>query len=215
MATFKIRDLMVAIRLGLQTPQRPAALDDCCDGVSIEQNARPLAVDSIGGGGGGGCDGDSSPCDTCSLGNTVDCGACTGCSGSCLCSCTNGCTATVRNCGCTAGCTVTGCGCTHRTCGGSACTRSIHPPVVAQMAAGDLARLKSQLQLAMQQVNQRESALAAAAEAQAVVPQTLAQVDALQQKLSEAMDELRARRAEIQKSATPAPAAPATPDDKK
>jgi hypothetical protein len=83
------------------------------------------------------------------------------------------------------------------------------------MAAGDLARLKNQLQLAMQQVNQRENVLAAAAEAQAIVPQTLAQVDALQQKLGEAMEELRARRAEIQKNAAPAPAEPTVSEDKK
>jgi hypothetical protein len=81
------------------------------------------------------------------------------------------------------------------------------------MAAGDLARLKSQLQVAMQQVNQRESVLAAAAEAQAIVPQTLAQIDALQQKLTEAMEELKARRADIQKSAEPA--APKPPDGTK
>ncbi len=72
------------------------------------------------------------------------------------------------------------------------------------MAASDLAKLKTQLSLAMKQVSQRESVLAAAAEAKAVVPQTLAQVDALEQKLSEAMEELRARRVEIQKAAGPA-----------
>ncbi|MGI8990600.1 MAG: hypothetical protein ACR2I2_13605 [Bryobacteraceae bacterium] len=78
------------------------------------------------------------------------------------------------------------------------------------MAAGDLAKLKSQLTLAMQQVGKRENLLAAAAERNAIVPQTLAQVDALEQKLSEAMEELRARRAEIQKTAEPKGA-----DDKK
>jgi hypothetical protein len=216
-ATFKIRDLMVAIRPGLQTPQRPAALDGCCDNASIEQNVvRPL--DSFIGT--GGCDDDSNLCDNCSLGGTLDCGGCTQCSAkSCLCSCTNGCTATctVHTCGCTAGCTATGaCGCTnHTNCGGSACVRSIHQPLISQMAASDLAKLKSQLQLAMQQVSQRENVLGAAAEAQATVPQTLAQVDALQQKLSEAMDELRARRDWIQKSGAPAPAAPTASEDKK
>jgi hypothetical protein len=69
------------------------------------------------------------------------------------------------------------------------------------MAGSQLASLKAQLRAAMQQVSRRESVLAAAAEARAVVPQTLAQVDALEQKLTEAMDELRTRRAEIQKAA--------------
>jgi hypothetical protein len=80
------------------------------------------------------------------------------------------------------------------------------------MSATDLAKLKMQLKLAMQQVSRREKALAAAAEAQAIVPQTVEQIDALQQKLTEAMDELRARRAEIQKSAAPETAKP--PKDK-
>jgi hypothetical protein len=212
MATFKIRDLMVALRPGLQTPQRPAPLD-CCDNASIQVNVlQPL--DSVIGG--GGCDDDSNLCDNCSLGNTIDCGGCTNCSArTCDCSiCTNNCTATCGACTqCThvsCGCSVTGCGCTnHTNCGASACVRSVHPPIVSQMAAGDLARLKSQLQVAMQQVNQRESVLAAAAEAQAIVPQTLAQIDALQQKLTEAMEELKARRADIQKSAEPAAPKPA------
>ena len=81
------------------------------------------------------------------------------------------------------------------------------------MGSADLAKLKAQLQSAMRRVSQREGVLAAAAEAQAVVPQTVAQIDALQQKLTEAMDELRARRAEIQKTA--APATPKGADDKK
>jgi prefoldin subunit 5 len=63
----------------------------------------------------------------------------------------------------------------------------------------------------MQQVSQRENVLAAASEAQAIVPQTLAQVDALQQKLTEAMDELRTRRAEIEKNAAPAAQKPPEP----
>lgn len=80
---------------------------------------------------------------------------------------------------------------------------SIRPPVIEQMAAGDLANLKAQLRLTIQRVSQRENVLAAATEARAIVPQTLEQVDALEQKLSEAMEELRARRAEIQKAAAP------------
>jgi chromosome segregation ATPase len=80
------------------------------------------------------------------------------------------------------------------------------------MGATDLAKLKMQLKLAMQQVSRRDKALAAAAEAKAIVPQTVEQIDALQQKLTEAMDELRARRAEIQKSAAPETAKP--PKDK-
>lgn len=210
MATFKIRDLMVAIRPGLQTPQRPVALEDCDPGVgSIVCFAEPRT-------GGGGCDDDSGvDCgDSC-----FDCTDTCGCTGTCGCTDTCGCTNT---CGCTATCGAVTCGCTATcrctaTCGctdacTNRCTRlltncgaeSIRPPVIARMAASDLAKLKTQLSLAMKQVSQRESVLAAAAEAKAVVPQTLAQVDALEQKLSEAMEELRARRVEIQKAAGPA-----------
>jgi len=53
----------------------------------------------------------------------------------------------------------------------------------------------------MKQVSEREKALAAAAEKRAVVPETVEQVDALEKKLSEALEELRARRAELQKAA--------------
>jgi hypothetical protein len=67
------------------------------------------------------------------------------------------------------------------------------------MAAGDLAVLRNQLRVAMQQVDRREEALRAAAQAAALQPQTIAEVDALEKKLSEALDELRARRAELQR----------------
>lgn len=69
------------------------------------------------------------------------------------------------------------------------------------MAPGELRRLKAQLRTTRQQVSQREKVLAAAAEQRAIVPQTVEQVDALEKKLSEALEELRARRAELQKAA--------------
>ncbi len=72
--------------------------------------------------------------------------------------------------------------------------------VITQMGADDLAVLKTQLRLAMQQVDQREETLRTAAEGAALQPQTIAEVDALETKLSEALDELRARRAKLQKS---------------
>jgi hypothetical protein len=202
-ATFKIRDLMVAIRPGLPTPQRPVELEDCDPDLgSIVCFAAPQT-------GGGGCDGDSGDCgDTCGLNSCFgSCGACT-----VTCGFTCGCTKTCGpTCGCTDGCTNT-CG---GTCGNTNCTQvtcgrcsaqathcapqSIAPPI-ARMGGDELARLKSQLRVVLQQVGQRASVLAAAEERAALVPQTLAQVDALEQKLTEAMDELRARRAQIQKA---------------
>ncbi len=68
------------------------------------------------------------------------------------------------------------------------------------MAAADLVVLKNQLRLAMQQVIRREAVLQRGAEAAALQPQTVVEVDALEKKLSEALEELRRRRAELQKS---------------
>lgn len=68
------------------------------------------------------------------------------------------------------------------------------------MGSDELYKLKSQLRVVLKQVSQRATVLAAAEERAALEPQTLAQVDALEQKLSEALDDLRARRAEIQKA---------------
>lgn len=70
------------------------------------------------------------------------------------------------------------------------------------MSGDELAKLKSQLRTVLKQVSRRASVLAAAEERAARVPQTLAEMDALEQKLSEAMDELRARRAQIQNAAS-------------
>jgi hypothetical protein len=68
------------------------------------------------------------------------------------------------------------------------------------MAAGDLAVLKNQLVLAMRQVSQRENVLQRAAEAAARQPQTVAEVDALEKKLSDALEELRQRRTQLQQT---------------
>lgn len=79
------------------------------------------------------------------------------------------------------------------------------PKAIASMPAADLALLKSQLQSAMGQVSRREKVLQGAAERATRVPQTVAQVDALEKLLSDALDELRTRRAELQKTAKTQP----------
>ena len=55
----------------------------------------------------------------------------------------------------------------------------------------------------MQQVERHEEALRAAAERAALQPETIAEVDALEKKLSEALEELRSRRAELEKPTEP------------
>ena len=110
------------------------------------------------------------------------------------------CTATCGH--CSGGCTATCQGATLHPpallCAGTGCIAS-DPGVITRMAADDLAVLKNQLGIAMQQVDRREEALRAAAQGAALQPQTIAEVDALEKKLSEALDELRTRRAELQK----------------
>jgi hypothetical protein len=210
MATFKIRDLMVALRPGVPTPERPKPLVDCQ--VSCGGNGGD-GVDSNGGGGDcgdsdcacsacsdTGCDPCTDNCPTCSA-CTETCGACTDQCGTCsalsplgpcgLCTvCTDG-----TDCGWDS------MGCNHSRPVLLAARMQPGAPAIARMAAKELAVLKNQLRRTMQQVSRRENVLAAAAEQGAIVPQTIAQVDALEQKLSEALEELRARRAELQKAA--------------
>jgi hypothetical protein len=84
-----------------------------------------------------------------------------------------------------------GAGCTHPTCGVPTCGQTL------QVAASDpqaLAALKAQLQQALAEVDKQGKAAE-----EALRPQTVAEVDALQKKLQDAMDELKTRRAELEK----------------
>jgi hypothetical protein len=230
MATFKIRDLMVALRPGLETPKRPGPLDIC--EITCETF---LAGDSEGCGDCTDSCGDTCDCtdtcgDTCGGctetcgGCTDSCGACTNCTGTCGCTQTCGqCSVAHTNvCGactqCTGGCTATCKACTHvhtvicqhgticrlATCAGTCmnktCGASLkQSPNISGMNAQALARLKDQLRTTMQQVGRREQALAARVEANAIEPKTVEQFDALETKLTEALEELRARRTQLQK----------------
>src|SRR5579862_5131205 len=106
--TFKIRDLMIALRPGIGTPQRPKPFDCClpsCVDVSDDCGADSIQPFDT-----GGCD--LSCEDSCDDGSveTCDCSfdtcgcteTCIGCSNLCSFACTNA---------CTGGCTLT-CGCT-------------------------------------------------------------------------------------------------------
>jgi hypothetical protein len=189
--TFKIRDLMVSVRPGWcgPTPEQPLECEGSCDGCS----------DTVCGGrsigcGFGGCSffTCAESCEVCSACTAVTCGHCSHCTATCGHSCGH----------CSGGCTATCQGATHPPpallCAGTGCIAS-DPGVITRMAADDLAVLKNQLRIAMQQVDRREETLRAAAQGAALQPQTISEVDALEKKLSEALDELRARRAELQK----------------
>ncbi len=149
-------------------------------------------------------------CTLCSGCTCTGCTQCTGCTGCTPCTdctgctaCTNGCTVCTFNSGCggaSCGCTgATGCNicsqactaCTDLTCGGFASKAPLES-LVAQPES--LALLKEQLRSAMAQVEEQERALD-----ERMAPQSLADVDALEKKLLEALDELRARRETLQK----------------
>ena len=185
--TFKIRDLMVSVRPGWcgPTPEPRLECDGCSDTVCLGRSI---------GCGFGGCSffTCAESCAECSACTALTCGHCSHCTATCGHSCGH----------CSGGCTATCQGATHHPpallCAGTGCIAS-DPGVITRMAADDLAVLKDQLRIAMQQVDRREEALRAAAQGAALQPQTIAEVDALEKKLSEALDELRTRRAELQK----------------
>lgn len=208
MKTFKIRDLMIGLRPGIGTPQRPKPFDCCivsCDDISDDcggDSIQPFDSD-------GGCD--FSDCDFSDC-DDVTC-ICTdetcGCTQSCGCTRTCGCTLECSQ-GCTKTCIRASCGVTicrigntvcHPTCADFSCVVSLKAPQIEQMAPAQLARLKAQLRAKTLRIKKRESVLAEAAEKRALAPETVEQVDSLEKMLSEALEALRARRAELQKAA--------------
>ncbi len=122
----------------------------------------------------------------------VSCGFCTPCTG--------------RTCGCTctacSGCTFRSCGCTNRSIctAASACGFSIRctPTFVEGFGAGlqpeHLAQLKEELRSTLEQVEAEEQRLK-----EQMQPQTLDEVTQLEQKMTDALDELRQRREELEK----------------
>ena len=65
---------------------------------------------------------------------------------------------------------------------------------IPQLSGEALGNLKEQLKLALDQAEKQQ-----AAEAESQTPQTVADVEMLEKKLGEALDELRARKAELKK----------------
>src|SRR5262249_18781839 len=105
------------------------------------------------------------------------------------------------------GCTACTCSiCTHHTCGGtiacrahSLCGQTIQcTPTFVQANPGDLQvehlqALKDELRATLHKVESQEKNLSGAQQ-----PKTLAQVDEAEKKLTEALEELRQRRSELQ-----------------
>ena len=145
--TFKIRDLMVSVRPGWcgPTPEPRLECDGCSDTVCLGRSI---------GCGFGGCSffTCAESCAECSACTALTCGHCSHCTATCGHSCGH----------CSGGCTATCQGATRRPpallCAGTGCIAS-DPGVVTRMAADDLAVLKDQLRIAMQQVDRREEAL--------------------------------------------------------
>ena len=204
MKTFKIRDLMIGLRPGIGTPQRPKPFD-CCD-ISCEDVSDGCGDgDSIEPFDSGGCD--DSGCDDFSCGacsdETCGCTQTCGCSQTCVCSleCTQACTKTCIRASCGVSICRIGITLCHPTCAEASCGLSLRAPQIEQMAPAQLARLKAQLRAKSLRIKKRESVLAEAAERKAQTPETVEQVDSLEKMLSEAIEALRARRTELQKAA--------------
>jgi hypothetical protein len=162
-------------------------------------------------------------CSPCTDGPTPCNPSCAG-GPSCACSCTNACTGTCTGgctvtcgatCGCTNGCSNCSAGCTSPTCGCSVCsgqcTCSGHPScspgshlTEAQVAQAPedrfagLSALKEQLKQQLAAVEKQHSAAE-----ESLRPQTVAEVDDLQKKLEAALDELKARRTELEQKKPP------------
>jgi hypothetical protein len=234
MATFRIRDLMVSVRPADEAEPAAGGGDDAaaraggcslawtygpnlrCPRQSCEGNSDvcPRGTGCPGGGvscqagcswlltaaplavaGGWDLRGGACPRQSCQ-GNSDVCLAGTGCPGGGV-SCQAGCSWLVTR--------------TPRAdaCGylslGAMCLYS-QPPDIAQLEQPQLAALKEQLAVAMQQIEQREAELRRRDEQAARSPQTVAEVDALERELTQALEELRARRAELEQA--PAPGTP-------
>jgi hypothetical protein len=186
LATFKVTDLMIKVLpQGLQclVGDSGCGCSPCTDGPTPCHPSCPDNVSCA-------CSCTNGCTGTCTGGCTVTCGA--------TCGCTNGCS------GCSAGCTSPTCGCSGCsggcTCSGPShqCGPESHLPLarVAQAPEDRFAGLSALKEQLKQQLAAVEKQHGAAEES--LRPQTVAQVDDLQKKLEAALEELKARRTELQ-----------------
>ena len=199
---FKIKDLMISVvaaKAGAGRICEGTCPDITCDVASngCDIDATQIFCDfcsDFGSGcidcSDGTCDcSDGTWCDPCS-GGCTDCTVCTACTVCTVCTVCTACS------GCT--CTkCTGCTCTHctvHTCtihtGCGACTASIR--ATARLRSSDLPKLKAHLQRALKQVEAREQAVA-----QKLQPRTVEQIEMLEAKLREALEELARQKKEL------------------
>lgn len=196
---FKIKDLMITVLAG-----KTAAARQCeftCGLVSCDFGGSECDDDSIVicdfcsdfGSDCGDCS-DGTDCTECTL---ITCGCtCTACSQCTQCSCslcTGGCTqcsactcskCTAHTCTFHTICTV----CSHlQTCGPTAAARQ-----TSRLRASDLPKLKAQLQRALKQVEAKEEAVA-----KKMQPRTVEQIELLEAKLREALEELARQKKEL------------------
>jgi hypothetical protein len=209
---FKIKDLMISVLAAKGAGQKEICDDSCpelsCDigtnGCDLDNSGVNCEFCSIG------CTDCTDPSCECSDGTFCDVGGCT--DPSCL-FCSQGCTICTDCTGCSicsncTGCThCTNCTCTKCThcsvhtctfhtactvCSRNSCEASARLPVSTRLRASDLPKLKAQLQRALKQVEAREQAVA-----KKLQPQTVEQIEILETKLREALDELARQKKEL------------------
>lgn len=213
MSTFRIRDLMVTVRPAAEAEQ-PAQDDPagqaCLNGTNLVCPPQNCQLNSTIFGGANltcprqSCQANSTAFEGTNLacprqscqGNSTVCVAATGCPGGGV-SCQAGCSWLL-----TRTPVFEPCGSASDLC--NVCQFS-QPPGIALLDQPGLAALKEQLAVAMQQIEQRNDVLRRRAEETARSPQTLAEVDALERGLTQALEELQARRAELEQAPAPQP----------
>jgi hypothetical protein len=170
MAAFRVKNLMVSF---------------------LPQEGR---IARLPGGGGGGSGDGFGPCGACTC--TFGCSCCSLATCGCTCTqCTQGCTVCSGCSGpCSAGCTCScSCSCTGG-CSGATIGLTLACGLEDPRRLDELSVLKEQLRRAMAQVEEQERVLE-----ERMRPQTLEEVNRLEQEMSAALEELRIRRAELEK----------------
>ena len=205
---FKIKDLMISVLAAKAAGQKEICEDSCLE-FSCEVGSNGCDIDNsevncectLG------CTDPSCECSDgtfCDVGGCTDpsclfcsegCTICTDCTGCSICSNCTGCTH-CTNCTCTkcTHCSVHTCtfhtACT--VCSRNSCEASARLPVAKRLRASDLPKLKAQLQRALKQVEAREQAVA-----KKLQPQTVEQIEMLEAKLREALDDLARQKKEL------------------
>lgn len=211
MSTFRVKDLMIKVlptqRAAGRDPCDPTCLDNTC-GLCSQDTCGCTAEDSCADSTCGACSADCSiesgcgcspDCSRpCTQGCSGPCSACTDCSEGCTALCSGGCSNP-----CSVGCTHPSCHCSAASgCGPQPCTGPSPPGdvrSVAQIRPEHLPALRAQLQARLAAVDKRQQEIE-----ESQRPKTVAEIEALEEKLQESLAELGRLKAELAVKGAPA-----------